>query len=115
MKDFVKTMLAVICGIIVLRILAFFLMLIMFAGAIAGGSSAPLPKEGVLDMDMSKFAITEQTQENPVPSFSIAGMQMPDAQIGLLDAINNTGASVKRKEEMHRMAEANKAFSHYRF
>jgi small subunit ribosomal protein S7 len=33
----------------------------------------------------------------------------------LLDASNNTGASVKRKEEMHRMAEANKAFSHYRF
>jgi len=32
-----------------------------------------------------------------------------------LDAINNTGASVKRKEEMHRMADANKAFSHYRF
>jgi small subunit ribosomal protein S7 len=33
----------------------------------------------------------------------------------IMDAINNTGASVKRKEEMHRMAEANKAFSHYRF
>jgi small subunit ribosomal protein S7 len=33
----------------------------------------------------------------------------------ILDAINNTGASVKRKEEMHRMADANKAFSHYRF
>jgi len=33
----------------------------------------------------------------------------------LIDAVNNTGASVKRKEEMHRMAEANKAFSHYRF
>ena len=33
----------------------------------------------------------------------------------LMDAANNTGASVKRKEEMHRMAEANKAFSHYRF
>ena len=33
----------------------------------------------------------------------------------LLDALNNTGASVKRKEEMHRMAEANKAFAHYRF
>ena len=33
----------------------------------------------------------------------------------LLDAANNTGASVKRKEEMHRMADANKAFSHYRF
>ena len=33
----------------------------------------------------------------------------------ILDASNNTGASVKRKEEMHKMAEANKAFSHYRF
>ena len=33
----------------------------------------------------------------------------------LLDASNNTGASVKRKEDMHKMAEANKAFAHYRF
>ena len=33
----------------------------------------------------------------------------------LLDAYNNTGASVKRKEDMHKMADANKAFSHYRF
>ena len=33
----------------------------------------------------------------------------------ILDAYNNTGASVKRKEDMHKMAEANKAFSHYRF
>ena len=33
----------------------------------------------------------------------------------LMDAMNNTGASVKRKEDMHKMAEANKAFAHYRF
>lgn len=33
----------------------------------------------------------------------------------LIDAYNNTGAAVKRKEEMHRMAEANKAFAHYRW
>ena len=33
----------------------------------------------------------------------------------ILDAANNTGASVKRKEDVHKMAEANKAFSHYRF
>ncbi len=33
----------------------------------------------------------------------------------IMDAANNTGASVKRKEDMHKMAEANKAFSHYRF
>ena len=33
----------------------------------------------------------------------------------LMDAANNTGAAVKKKEEMHKMAEANKAFAHYRF
>lgn len=33
----------------------------------------------------------------------------------ILDAANNTGSSVKKKEDMHRMAEANKAFAHYRF
>lgn len=33
----------------------------------------------------------------------------------LLDAINNTGASVKKKEDTHKMAEANRAFAHYRW
>jgi small subunit ribosomal protein S7 len=33
----------------------------------------------------------------------------------ILDASNNTGGAVKRKEDMHKMAEANKAFAHYRF
>ena len=33
----------------------------------------------------------------------------------IIDASNNTGASVKRKEDMHKMAEANKAFAHYRW
>ena len=33
----------------------------------------------------------------------------------ILDAANNTGASVKKKEDMHKMAEANQAFAHYRF
>ena len=33
----------------------------------------------------------------------------------LLDAYNNTGNSVKKKEDMHRMAEANTAFAHYRW
>jgi len=33
----------------------------------------------------------------------------------IMDAANNTGASVKKREDMHRMAEANKAFAHYRF
>lgn len=33
----------------------------------------------------------------------------------IMDAANNTGASVRKKEEAHRMAEANKAFAHYRW
>ena len=33
----------------------------------------------------------------------------------LMDACNNLGGSVKRKDEMHRMAEANRAFAHYRW
>ena len=33
----------------------------------------------------------------------------------MLDAANNTGATVKRREDTHRMADANKAFAHYRF
>jgi small subunit ribosomal protein S7 len=33
----------------------------------------------------------------------------------ILDAANNTGASVKKREDIHKMAEANKAFAHYRW
>ena len=33
----------------------------------------------------------------------------------LMDAANNTGNAVKRREDMHKMAEANKAFAHYRW
>jgi small subunit ribosomal protein S7 len=33
----------------------------------------------------------------------------------LLDAFNNTGASIKKKEDTHKMADANKAFAHYRW
>lgn len=33
----------------------------------------------------------------------------------IIDASNNTGSAVKKKEDMHKMAEANKAFAHYRW
>ena len=33
----------------------------------------------------------------------------------IMDAANNTGAAVKKREDVHKMADANKAFSHYRF
>ncbi|MBW3621827.1 MAG: 30S ribosomal protein S7 [Armatimonadetes bacterium] len=45
-----------------------------------------------------------------------AGRTMIEKLTGeLLDAANGTGASVKRREDTHRMADANKAFAHYRW
>jgi small subunit ribosomal protein S7 len=44
------------------------------------------------------------------------GRSMSDKLSGeLLDAYNSTGSSFKKKEDTHRMAEANKAFAHYRW
>jgi len=44
------------------------------------------------------------------------GRSMSEKLAGeLLDAANNTGASVKKREDVHRMAEANRAFAHYRW
>ena len=33
----------------------------------------------------------------------------------IIDASNNTGAAVKKKEDTHKMAEANRAFAHFRY
>ncbi|HTV58659.1 MAG TPA: 30S ribosomal protein S7 [Verrucomicrobiae bacterium] len=45
-----------------------------------------------------------------------AGKSMVDKLAGeLLDAANGRGGAVKKKEDVHRMAEANKAFAHYRW
>jgi len=42
--------------------------------------------------------------------------QMRDRLVGeLLDSTNNRGGAMKKKDDVHRMAEANKAFAHYRF
>ena len=41
---------------------------------------------------------------------------MTDRLVGeLLDSYNNRGGAIKKREDIHRMAEANKAFAHYRF
>jgi len=45
-----------------------------------------------------------------------SGYSMQEKLAGeLMDAANNTGAAVKKREDTHRMAEANKAFAHYRW
>ncbi|HIZ28133.1 MAG TPA: 30S ribosomal protein S7 [Candidatus Adamsella sp.] len=44
------------------------------------------------------------------------GKSMVDKLVAeILDAANGTGSSVKKKEDTHKMAEANKAFAHYRY
>jgi len=44
------------------------------------------------------------------------GTAMTDALAAeILDASNNTGASVKKREDTHKMAQANRAFAHYRW
>jgi small subunit ribosomal protein S7 len=44
------------------------------------------------------------------------GKSMAEKLAGeLLDASNNTGAAIKKREETHKMAEANRAFAHYRW
>lgn len=47
----------------------------------------------------------------------LRGEKTMDAKLAneLMDAANNTGGAVKKKEDTHRMAEANKAFAHYRW
>ena len=77
MKDFVKTMLAVICGYVVLRIIGFLFLLIILGSAFATGGRTRITKGGVLDLDMSTFTLAEQTQEMPAPdmmSFQMGGM-----------------------------------------
>ena len=47
---------------------------------------------------------------------SRSGKSMTDKLSGeLLDAANNTGTAIKKREETHKMAEANRAFAHYRW
>ena len=87
MKEFVKTMLAVICGFVVLRILRILLFLVFLGSALMSGTSM-LPRQGVLDLDMSAFTLTEQSQEVPFPS--TAGLMSFDMLpvVGMHDAVS---------------------------
>ena len=89
MKDFVKTMLAVICALIVVRLVAFLFILIMAgSAALSGGGAIRLTKGSVLDMDMSTFRISEQTQEEMPQGMGVfsGGFDMLPS-VGLHDAI----------------------------
>src|SRR6266436_1679861 len=64
--------------------------------------------------------IETKTKQNPLPIFEAAlerneKTMTERLSAELLDASNGRGNAVKKREDVHRMAEANRAFSHYRW
>ena len=101
MKDFVKMTLAVICGLLVVSIIGWILMVGLLSAAAISGSQPSLPKSGVLKIDMSKVILDEQTEEGsplaslgsiPVGAVSIS---MPEGTIGLWDAVSAVNAAAE--------------------
>lgn len=92
MKEFVKMTLATIAGLFLFGFVAFFLFFAM-VGAIASiGSSQPvMPREGVLQINMSTMTLTEQTQEeDPFASLAGSGSVTP---VGIYSAIKAVNAA----------------------
>ena len=56
--------------------------------------------------------VEAKTGKNPLEVFTAA---LENLAAEIIDATNNAGGAFKKKEETHRMAEANKAFAHYRY
>ena len=86
---FWKAFLAALLGCLVALILNV-LLLFMFIGslsAIGSGSSKVLPKEGVLDLNLSEIQLSEQPAEMATPAFSLSGLNMQVAPVGLRDAV----------------------------
>ena len=76
-----------------------------------GGATYQVPVEVRPDRRMS-LAIRWLVQS----SRNRSGRSMAEKLAGeLLDAANNTGATIKKREDTHKMAEANRAFAHYRW
>ncbi len=74
-----------------------------------GGSTYQVPVEVKADRRVAlaiRWLLTASRSRSGKPMFERLATEM-------VDAYNNTGATVKRREEVHRMAEANRAFSHY--
>ena len=95
MKDFLKMSLATIVGLVAFSAITTVFSLFAIIGLAAlGNTQEQLPKEGILKIDMSTFAITEQsTEANPLDMLT-NGNQTP-ANIGIWDAITsvNTAAT----------------------
>ena len=98
MKDFVKMMLAVICGLLVFGVISSVLSLIMVGAIMAVGSSSQpqMPKSGVLKLDMSKVTIDEQSGAgDPMSALSALQGGASGETIGLYDAVRAINAAAQ--------------------
>ena len=92
MKDFIKVVLAVVCGVFIAGIIGFFLFFGML-GSLAASSKPILPREGVLKIDMNKFVLGEQTRSaDPFGALDPATLLMggetsSTAVIGIWDGV----------------------------
>ena len=86
MKEFVKTILAVICAFIILRLLRGLLFLIFLGSALASGGGSSLPRNGILDLDLSAFTLGEQSQDSTAPDLMSGSFDMTPV-VGLHDAV----------------------------
>ena len=88
MKDFVKTIVAVICAFVIMGILRGIFFLIMLGSmALSGSSTSAVPKTGgVLDLNLSNFTLGEQSQSDPAPSLSSMSFETIPT-VGIRDAV----------------------------
>ena len=94
MKDFVKMTLATIAGLFLFGIAAMFIMIAMVGAMASLGSSQPvMPREGVLQINMSSMTLAEQTQENdPFASLTGGSTVTP---VGIYSAIKAVNAAAE--------------------
>ena len=79
-----------------------------------GGAAyqVPMPVRGERKQSLAIRWLVQSAQKRPNKEFHTFADKL---SAELIDAFNNTGLAIKKKEDTHRMAEANKAFSHFRW
>lgn len=88
MKDFLKMLLAVICGFIVIGFLGLMMLGGLIGSAAGGSGKTVMPRNGVLVMDLSQFSIDEQAATPPTSLTSLVGGGISlQAPISLWDAV----------------------------
>ena len=88
MKDFLKMLLAVICGFIVMGFLGLMILGGLIGSATGGSGKTVMPRNGVLVMDLSQFSIDEQAATPPASLTSLVGGGVSlQAPISLWDAV----------------------------